>query len=75
MIIPMKNQFEQKYNASILSDMGVKILLDLKLKRLNKVKEWILSEKSVKVNYDYNYKSIIEKTLLDFKKISKKKHI
>ena len=71
----MKNQFEQQYNASILSDMGVKILLDLKLKRLNKVKEWILSEKSVNVNYDYNYKSIIEKTLLDFQKISKKKPI
>ena len=64
----MKNQFEQQHNASILSDMGVKILLDLKLKRLNKVKEWISSEKSVKVNYDYNYKSIIEKTLLDFQK-------
>ena len=64
----MKNQFEQQHNASILSEMGVKILLDLKLKRLNKVKEWISSEKSVKVNYDYNYKSIIEKTLLDFQK-------
>ena len=74
-IIPMKNQFEQQYNASILSDMGVKILLDLNPKRLNKVKEWILSEKSVKVNYDYDYKSIIEKTLLDFQKISKKKPI
>ena len=71
----MKNQFEQQHNASILGDMGVKILLDLKLKRLMEVKEWILSEKSVKVNYDYNYKSIIEKTLLDFKKISKKKPI
>ena len=71
----MKNQFEQQYNASVLSDMGVTTLLDLKLKRLNKVKEWILSEKSVKVNYDYNYKSIIEKTLLDFQKISKKKPI
>ena len=46
----------------------MKILLDLNLKRLNKVKEWIFSEKSVKVNYDYNYKSIIEKTLLDFNK-------
>ena len=71
----MKNQFEQQYNASILSEMGVKILLDLKPKRLNKVKEWILSEKPVKVNYDYDYKSIIEKTLLDFQKISKKKPI
>ena len=55
--------------------MGEKILLVVKLKRLNKVKEWVLSEKSVKVNYDYDYKSIIEKTLLDFQKISKKKPI
>ena len=71
----MKNQFEQNYNASILSDMGVTSLPDLKPKRLHNVKEWILSKKSVKVNYDYNYKSIVEKTLLDFKKISKKKPI
>jgi len=71
----MKNQFEQQYNASILSDIGVTTLLDLKLKRLNKVKEWILSKKSIKVNYDYNYKSIIEKTLLDYQQISKKKPI
>ena len=75
LIIPMKNQFEQNYNASILSDMGVTSLPDLKPKRLHNVKEWILSKKSVKVNYDYNYKSIVEKTLLDFKKISKKKPI
>ena len=71
----MKNQFEQQYNASILSNMGIKILLDLKQKRLDTVKEWILLKKSVKVNYDYSYKSIIEKTLLDFQKISKKKPI
>ena len=64
----MKNQFEQQYNASILSNMGIKILLDLKQKRLDTVKEWILLKKSVKVNYDYSYKSIIEKTLLDFNK-------
>ena len=64
----MKNQFEQQYNASILSEMGVKTLVDLKPKRLRTVKEWILSKKTVKVNYDYNYKSIVEKTLLDFKK-------
>ena len=75
LIIPMKNQFEQQYNASILSDIGVTTLLDLKLKRLNKVKEWILSKKSIKVNYDYNYKSIIEKTLLDYQQMSKKKPI
>ena len=75
LIIPMKNQFEQNYNASILSDMGVTSLPDLKPKRLHNVKEWILSKKSVKVNYDYNYKSIVEKTLLDFKKITKKKPI
>ena len=54
--------------------MGVTSLPDLKPKRLHNVKEWILSKKSVKVNYDYNYKSIVEKTLLDLK-ISKKKPI
>ena len=64
----MKNQFEQQYNSSILSDMGIKIQPDLSQKRLPTLKEWILSKKSVKVGYDYNYKSIVEKTLLDFNK-------
>jgi len=68
LVMPMKNQFEQQYNASTLNEMGVKILPDLKLSRLHSVKDWILSEKSVTMNYDYNYESIVKKTLSDFKK-------
>ena len=68
MVVPMKNQFEQYYNSNILSKMGVKILTDLKTKRIESVKKWIFSGKTVKMNYDYNYNSIIEKILSDFKK-------
>ncbi len=64
----MKNQFEQYYNSNILSKMGVKILTDLKTKRIESVKKWIFSGKTVKMNYDYNYNSIIQKMLSDFKK-------
>ena len=48
--------------------MGVKILTDLKTKRIESVKKWIFSGKTVKMNYDYNYNSIIQKMLSDFKK-------
>ncbi len=68
MVVPMKNQFEQYYNSNILSKMGVKILTDLKTKRIESVKKWIFSGKTVKMNYDYNYNSIIQKMLSDFKK-------
>tara|TARA_B100001057_G_scaffold292436_1_gene292505 strand:- start:971 stop:1960 length:990 start_codon:yes stop_codon:yes gene_type:complete len=67
MVVPMKNQFEQYYNSNILSKMGVKILTDLKTKRIESVKKWIFSGKTVKMNYDYNYNSIIQKILSDFK--------
>ena len=68
MVVPMKNQFEQYYNSNILSNMGIKILTDLKIKRIESVKKWIFNGKTVKMNYEYNYNSIIQKTLSDFKK-------
>ena len=68
MVVPMKNQFEQYYNSNILSKMGVKILTDLKTKRIESVRKWVFSGKTVKMNYDYNYNSIIQKILSDFKK-------
>jgi hypothetical protein len=48
--------------------MGIKILTDLKIKRIESVKKWIFNGKTVKMNYEYNYNSIIQKTLSDFKK-------
>lgn len=52
MVIPMKSQLEQHYNAASLKNLGVPVLKKLKKDNLDKVKEWIESEASVSVQYD-----------------------
>lgn len=68
LVLPIKNQFEQKYNALILKEMGIKILEDLNSERLGFVKDWVISKKFIERNYNYDYKLIIRKTLLDHDK-------
>jgi len=51
MVVPMKNQYEQHYNAAALKSMGVPVLKNVKEKRLDKVREWIESTAKVEVAY------------------------
>ena len=41
MVIPMKGQFEQQCNAAALKKMDIPVLKSLKLKRLNKIQDWV----------------------------------
>jgi uncharacterized protein (TIGR00661 family) len=51
MIVPMKKQYEQHYNAAALKLMGVPILKKVKKKYLDTVEEWIESDERVNVDY------------------------
>jgi hypothetical protein len=51
MVVPMKKQYEQHYNAAALKEIGVPILKKVKKKYLDKVEEWIDSDERVTVNY------------------------
>jgi uncharacterized protein (TIGR00661 family) len=51
LVVPMKNQYEQHYNAAALKAIGVPVLKNVKKKRLEKIAEWIESSKPVSVNF------------------------
>lgn len=51
LVVPMKNQYEQHFNAASLKQMGVPFIKKVNKKNLIKIEEWI--ESATKVNVDY----------------------
>lgn len=51
LVVPMKNQYEQHFNAAALKDLGVPVLKNVKKKRLNKIEEWIERKQHVAVHF------------------------
>lgn len=63
LVIPMKGQYEQQCNAAALKEMGVPVLKSLKLKHLDKIKDWIATTSRVEVDYPDQTAEIINKIL------------
>lgn len=59
-VIPMKAQYEQHCNAAALKEIGVPVLKSLKKKHVEKIKDWVQSNKRVTVDYPNITASIIE---------------
>jgi uncharacterized protein (TIGR00661 family) len=51
MVVPMKSQLEQHYNAASLEKLGVPILKKVKKKNIEKIVEWIETSHRVTVEY------------------------
>lgn len=51
MVVPMKAQLEQHYNAAALKQLGVPVIKKLKKKRIEKIGEWIESDQRVAIHY------------------------
>jgi uncharacterized protein (TIGR00661 family) len=51
MVVPMKSQLEQHYNAASLKQLGVPVLKKMKKSNMDKVREWIESEARTHVDY------------------------
>jgi len=51
MVVPMKAQLEQHYNAASLKQLGVPVIKKLKKKNLEKISDWIDSDKSISIQY------------------------
>lgn len=51
MVVPMKSQYEQHYNAAALKIMGVPVLKSVKKKRLPEIEEWVESSWGTSVDY------------------------
>jgi hypothetical protein len=53
MVVPMKGQYEQHYNAAALQKMEVPILKKVKKKKhVSKIEAWIETAAKVTVQYD-----------------------
>ena len=71
LVIPMKNQYEQKCNAESLKKMGVPVIYDLSYDNVKIINDWIKSEQIINVDYSESPKKVINKMLIDYiKKIS-----
>lgn len=66
LVIPMKNQYEQKCNALALKELGVPVIKKLSKKKINKIAEWIHSDTTVEVDYQDSTQDIIEAILLPY---------
>lgn len=51
MVVPMKNQYEQYYNAIALKELKVPVLKNIKKKRLEAIAEWVESDTVVNIEY------------------------
>lgn len=63
MVVPMKKQYEQHYNAAALKQLKVPVLKNVKKKRLDKIKEWIDTDKPVEINYENTTSEAVLKAL------------
>ncbi|HEX6891216.1 MAG TPA: glycosyltransferase family protein [Chryseolinea sp.] len=52
MVVPMRSQLEQFYNAASLKQLGVPVLKKMRKKSLDKIQEWVDSSIHVDVNYE-----------------------
>jgi uncharacterized protein (TIGR00661 family) len=66
MVIPMKNQYEQYFNAAALSDIGVPVLNSLKKKFIPEIKEWVKSGSIVELDFPNETQEIIDHILNDY---------
>jgi len=66
LVIPMKNQYEQAFNAKALEELGVPVLKTLKKKHISKIKEWIVSDAKVTLDFPNETQQIVDHILYEF---------
>jgi len=51
LVVPMKDQFEQQYNAIALQAIGVRVMKRLKKKYFSQIQEWLDSNFKIQIEY------------------------
>jgi uncharacterized protein (TIGR00661 family) len=63
LVVPMKSQLEQHYNAASLKRLGVPVVKKVKKKNLDKIIEWIETDKRVVVDYPNTTAEAVERAV------------
>ncbi len=66
MVIPMKNQYEQHFNAKALEELGVPVLKSLKKKHIFVIENWIEDNTKVELHFPDETQHIVDTVLFDF---------
>lgn len=66
LVIPMKNQYEQAFNAKALEELGVPVLKTLKKKHIPKIKNWIESDAKVVLEFPNETQQIVDHILYEY---------
>jgi uncharacterized protein (TIGR00661 family) len=61
LVVPMKNQYEQQYNAVSLKSMGIPVLKTVNASKIEKIKEWVNSDYRVEITYPDQTERIINR--------------
>lgn len=59
MVVPMKNQYEQHYNAAALQSLGVPSIKKFTKKKTEKIIEWVNSDYKIEITYPDNTDRIL----------------
>lgn len=60
LIIPMKNQYEQHYNAAGLEAVGATILKNIKSKRYEEIEKWLKKESPQPIKFEYSAHRLVQ---------------
>ncbi|HYG17953.1 MAG TPA: glycosyl transferase, partial [Ohtaekwangia sp.] len=63
MVVPMKKQYEQHYNAAALKTLGVPVLKKMKRKHVKHVEAWIETPAKVTIAYQDTTAQAVERAL------------
>ncbi|MBL3655949.1 glycosyltransferase family protein [Fulvivirga sediminis] len=63
MVIPMEGQYEQHCNAAALRKLGIPVLKKLKLKKVNKIQDWVQSDMVLQMDYPDETEAIVTRII------------
>lgn len=63
LVVPMKNQFEQQFNAAALHQLGVGVLKKFNLKRKKKIAKWLSTNHRIHIDYKDQNDMIVRRVL------------
>ncbi len=66
LVIPQKNQFEQKYNAEALKQMGISVLDKFNQNSIDKISHWIKNDTPKKINTISDPQAIVDLILNEY---------
>ncbi len=66
LVIPMKYQYEQHFNAAALKELGVPVLKTLKKKYVDVIKNWVQEEQQFSLDFPNETQQIVDHILYDY---------